>query len=74
MSKTGNVRTSKSEVPLFNHCCNGKTISVIYSKCVTLHIQHAMRMHHIAICELSGCATRLHNTSQNGKIFDKKVI
>jgi len=39
------------------HCCSGKTISITYCECVSvaLGIRHAMRMHHIVICGLSGC-------------------
>jgi hypothetical protein len=74
MSKTGSVRVSKSEVTLFNHCYKGKEISVTYSKCVILDIQHALRLYHIVICGLSGFATRLHITSQNGTIFEKKRL
>jgi len=41
---------------LCNHYCSGKTISIIYSLslCVTLGIQHAMRLRHIVICCLTG--------------------
>ena len=45
-----------------DNCYSGKAISITYSKCVyvTLGIQHAIRMHHIAICDLSGCTTFFH--------------
>jgi hypothetical protein len=37
-----------------NHCYCGKAISITYYECVfvALGIQHAQRMHHIAICSL----------------------
>jgi hypothetical protein len=35
----------------------GKTVSITYRECVLLPlvIRHAMRMHHILICDLFGC-------------------
>ena len=41
-----------------DHCCTGKSISIIQPVCafVALGIQHAMRMHRIVICDLSGSA------------------
>ena len=40
----------------YNHCCRGKTVSVTYAECVfvALSIQHAIHMHHIAICGMPG--------------------
>ena len=42
----------RTEARWFNHCCNGKAKSIIYSECefVALVIQPAMHMRHIAIC------------------------
>jgi hypothetical protein len=37
---------------------------------VTLIIRHEMRMHHIVICDLSGCT--IFFDLINGKIFEKK--
>jgi hypothetical protein len=40
-----------------NNCCRGRTISVKYSVCVcvsvALVIEHAKRMCHIVVCDLS---------------------
>jgi len=38
-----------------NHCCSGRAISITYSEFVfvALSIQHAMRMRHIVVCDLS---------------------
>jgi len=47
-----------------NHCCNGKVINITYSynECVfvALVIQHAIRMRHIVISDLSGCTIFFH--------------
>ena len=39
-----------------NRCCSGKAVSITHSECVfeTLGIQHAMRMSHIVVCDVSG--------------------
>jgi hypothetical protein len=44
----------KIEARSCNHCCSGKAISITYCKCVsaTLIIHHAMRVGHIAICDV----------------------
>ena len=40
-----------------NHCCGGIAICITYSErvFVALGIQHAMRVRHIAVCDVSGC-------------------
>jgi len=45
-----------------NHCCSGKAISFTHSECVyvALGIQHAIRMHYVAICDMSGCTVFFH--------------
>jgi len=44
-----------------------KEISITYSECMSLVLgmQHAMRMHHIVVCGLSGSAIFFHVTSQS---------
>jgi hypothetical protein len=46
----------------FNHCWNGKTISIAQPECVflALGIQHGMRMCHIVICGLLHSITFFH--------------
>jgi len=63
----------KYEVRSFNRCCSGKAISITYSECVflALGIQHAMHMHHIVICGLSGYATFFHIISQMTQFSEK---
>jgi hypothetical protein len=50
------------EAHSFNHCCSGKSISVIYSQCMflALGIQDAIRVRHIVICVLSGTKIFFH--------------
>jgi len=45
-----------------SHCCGGKAMSITYCECVfiALGIQHAMRMRHIVLCGVSGCAIFFH--------------
>jgi hypothetical protein len=45
-----------------NHCCSGKAVSITYSEYVSgaLVIQHAVRMRHIVIRDLSGCTVLFH--------------
>jgi hypothetical protein len=59
-----------------NRFCRGKTVSIVYSKCVSvsLVIQHANRMRRII---LSSVACRVHHIFPhyliNGTIFGKKL-
>jgi len=48
-----------------NHCCHGKATNITYSECVSIALvtQHAMHMHHIVICDLSGSTTFFHINS-----------
>ena len=46
-----------------NHCCSGKAMSTvlhILNVFVDFGIQHAMRMHHTAICGLSASTIFFH--------------
>ena len=45
-----------------NHCSSGKTVNITYHACafVALGNQHAMRMFHIVICDLSGSKIFFH--------------
>ena len=71
-NETGNVAHS------CNHCCCGKAVSIRITQpvCVFvgLGIQHAMRMRHILICGLSGCAILSHIISQSARFSKRKVI
>jgi len=50
------------EAHLCNHCCCGKAITITHYDCVfvDLGVQHAMHMHNIVICDLSGSAIFFH--------------
>ena len=63
------------EMPSSNRCYSRKTISIIYSKCVSLAlvIQHAMLMRHTVICDLPGSANFFPLYLINGTIFGKKL-
>jgi len=45
-----------------NRCCSGKAKCIAYSECVfvALGIQHAMCMHRILVCDLSGFTIFFH--------------
>jgi hypothetical protein len=53
------------ETHLCNHCYSGEAIGITYSECVfeVLGILHAMHMHHIVLCGLSGCTAFFSITS-----------
>ena len=52
-----------NEVHLCNHCCSRRAINITYCKSVfvTLGMQHAMRMRHTVICDLSTLSHQWHN-------------
>ena len=54
-----------TEASSFNHCCSGKAISSTYSVCafVALGTKHAMRIHHVVVCDLPGSSKRFHIVS-----------
>jgi len=58
------------EAPSRCNCYIGKGTVITYSECVpvTLSVQHAMRMHRVFVCGLSGSTIFFHIIS-NGKIF-----
>ena len=58
-----------------NHCSSGKTVNITYHACafVALGNQHAMRMFHIVICDLSGSKIFFH-VSLTALFFSKKEI
>jgi hypothetical protein len=75
INKTGNVVLRNNKVRLFNHCGNGKAISITcYERVfIALHIQHAMRMVHIVNCGLSGSPVLVSIVLQTA-LFYKKAI
>jgi hypothetical protein len=62
MHKRVNVYINVTQARSHIHCCSGRAISITYYECVfvALGIQHAMRMHHILICDMSGYAIFFH--------------
>jgi len=58
-----------------NHCYLGKAVSITYSErvCVAFGIQHAMRMRHSVISDLSGSAVFFH-ISQMARCSEKKLL
>jgi len=60
------------EAHSFNHCRRGKAVSItIANACVTLVIQHAMRMRHLVKCGLPR-STVFSILSHKGHDFRKK--
>jgi len=61
--KTGNVLTHNATLTEARSCsCSGKATCIACTEFVfvALGIQHAMRMHRIVICSLSGCTIFFH--------------
>jgi hypothetical protein len=50
------------EASTCNNWCSGKAVHITYTECVfiAVGIQHAMRMRHFIICELSGSTLFCH--------------
>lgn len=49
-------RQSNIEAHSCSHSCNGRSVSITYSKSafVAQGIEHALHVHHIVICDLPG--------------------
>jgi hypothetical protein len=75
-NKTGNESTNNNEARSYNHCCIGKATSIKYSEClfVALGRPHAMRMHRIVICGLSGSTMLFHVISQAECLSGKRLL
>ena len=66
----------KIEAHSCNHCLKWKAISITYSEgvFVALGNQHAERMHHISMYDLSSCTVFFPHYLINGTIFGKMAI
>jgi hypothetical protein len=77
MHKLGNVSIfANNDARSRVHCCSGKAISITYSECVSVAsgIQHAMRMRHNVIYDLSGTTIFFSRYLPNGTIFERTLF
>jgi hypothetical protein len=58
-----------NEACLYNHCCNGKAVSITHSECVSiaLEVQHAPTV----TCGLSVSTVFLHIITKNETFWEK---
>ena len=66
----------KNEKRSCNHCWSGKAISITQLACVfaALFIQHAIRVRHIVICDLSSSTVLFPTLSHKRHDFRKKKL
>ena len=75
MSQEGrSMDKSKIKVLYINHFCTGKAVGTTHSQCVfvALVIQHAVRVRHIVICDLTGSTTFFSTLSLKNNDFPQK--
>jgi hypothetical protein len=72
--RTGNIVERNIEARLYNRCCSGIAISIIYYVCVAVGIHHAMRLRSIVICGLSSCAVFFLISSTARFSKEKKLL